>query len=155
MFFHVVGPQNPQKVQFWTTKHLKTILKAENTEIFVENTILKLQLTQIFIKRIILNPNINLKYTTQHPTSLKKNPIRRNTNKSEKKKIYKKQRHTTNPGGYWGKGWISLVAIWLGNAALSPFLNFFRLRRCFSRMSKAACIPADAAVLMQCGYAAA
>lgn len=55
---------------------------------------------------------------------------------------------TRNPGGYCGKGPISLVATWLGSSE-RPFLNFFRRRRCFSLMSKAACIPAAAAVLMQ------
>lgn len=55
---------------------------------------------------------------------------------------------THEPGGYWGKGAISLVATWLGRSE-RPFWNFFLRRRCFSRMSNAACIPADTAVLIQ------
>lgn len=59
-----------------------------------------------------------------------------------------KRIRTQNPGGYLGKGAISLVATLLGNSE-RPLRNFLRRRRCFSLISSAACMPAETAVLMQ------
>lgn len=61
--------------------------------------------------------------------------------------VWTRKPRTQVSGGYLGKGAISLVATWLGRSPLP--CRFLRRRRCFSLISKAACILADTAVLIQ------